>query len=344
MTKKYIVYYPNPGGSIRENLYVGKMIDILSEYYQVVGIENISNDIQKIKQVKCVILNWAETSLNSYLKRRLYLYKICRVKIYWVFHNRVPHDCIEPQHIKNMSWLADFCDYIILLSDASRKYLPHYRRNKKKGILVPHINYIDTYPKCNNRDIRKEYNISEEKVIFSFLGLLRPYKNIDLIINAFQELNFPNAILLIAGKTQGNKFGSNLLEMKENNEKIILDLGYVSNGEMEAYLRASDVLVLPYDKTSGMNSGAMIMSFSYGRTVIVPQIAMAEDIIDKDIAFIYDYSTKEENYEALKAEMAKAYNAGREKLMEMGNKAKDHMEKYNGKTQVVKALQKADVL
>lgn len=344
MTKKYIVYYPNPGGNIRVNLYVGRMIDVLSEHYQVVGLENISNDICKIKQVKCVILNWMESNLDSRLKRRLYLYRLYKVKIYWVFHNKLPHDCEELQQIKNMHWLADFCDHIILLSEASRKYLPHYKRNKKKGILVPLINYADAYPKCSNKDIRKKYNIGEEKIVFTFLGILRPYKNIDLIINAFQELSLPDAVLLIAGKIQSNKFKSNLLEMAEKNEKIILDLGFVSNGEMEAYLHASDILVLPYDMTSSMNSSAMIMAFSYGRTVIIPKMAMAEDIIDNNIAFIYDYSTKEENYDALKDKMYKAYQAGRRELIKMGCDARDYVDRFNGKAQIVEALQKAGVL
>lgn len=344
MTKKYIVYYPNPGGNIRENLYVGRMIDVLSEHYQVVGLENISNDINKIKQVKCIILNWMESQLDSRLKRRLYLYRLCKVKIYWVFHNKVPHDCEDLQQIKNVRWLADFCDNIILLSETSRKYLPHYKRNEKKGMLVPIINYTDAYPECPKRDIRREYNISEGKIVFTFLGLLRPYKNIDLIIKAFQELDLPDAFLLIAGKIQSKKVGSNLLELAAKNEKIVLHLGYVSNGEMEAYLRASDILVLPYDMTSSMNSSAMIMAFSYGRTVIIPQIAMAEDIIDSNIALIYNCSTKEENYDALKIEMYKAYKAGREQLIKMGNDAKDYVETFNGKAQIVDALRKAGVL
>ena len=344
MTKKYIVYYPNPGGNIHINLYIGRMIDVLSEYYQVVGIENISNDINKIKQVKCVILNWMESQLDSRLKRRLYLYRLHKVEIYWVFHNKVPHDCEELQQIKSLCWLADFCDHIILLSEASRKYLPHYKRNKKKGIVVPLINYIDAYPKCGSRDIRKEYNISEGKVVFTFLGLLRPYNHIDLIINAFQELNLPDALLLIAGKIQGNKFRSNLLEMAAENKKIILDLGYVSSGEMEAYLRASDILVLPYDIKSSMNSSAMIMAFSYGRTVIIPQIAMAEDMGGNNLAFIYEYSTKEENYNALKSKMYEAYKVGRKELAKMGNDAKDYVERYNSKAQIVGALRKAGVL
>lgn len=343
MEKKYIVYDPNPGGNIRNNLYIARMIDVLSKYYQVVGIENISNDPVKMKQVKCVILNWAESHFNSYLKRRLYLYKLYNVKICWVFHNRVPHDCVDQQQIKNLCWLADFCDCIVLLSESSRKYLPNYRKNEKKAVYVPLIHYIDAYPR-SDRDIRKAHCISEESVVFSFLGLLRPYKNIDLIIDAFKELNFPNAFLMIAGMIQDSRFGSELLRQTQINERIIIDLGYVSNGEMEAYLRASDVLILPYNKTSSMNSSALVMAFSYGRTAVIPRIAMAEDLEDEKIAFIYDYSTDEENYKHLKEQMYKAYMAGRRELMNLGNKAKEYVGGHNGEGQVIENLRKAGVL
>ena len=197
MEKKYIIYDPNPGGNIRDNLYTARMIDLLSQYYQVVGIENISNDPYKLRQVKCVILNWTEYRLNTYLKRRLYLYKFYNIKIFWFFHNRVPHDFADQRQVQNVSWLANFCDRIILLSEASRKYLPSYRRNGKKARYVPHINFIGAFPRTN-MDLRKIYGISEESVVFSFLGKIRPYKNIDLIIEAFNELNLSNAYLLIA--------------------------------------------------------------------------------------------------------------------------------------------------
>lgn len=343
MEKKYIVYDPNPGGNIRDNLYTARMVELLSQYYQVVGIENISNDPYKLRQVKCVFLNWTEYRLNAYIKRRLYLYKLYKIKVFWAFHNRVPHDYAEQKQVQNVRWLADFCDRIILLSDASRKYLPNCRKNGKKAIYVPHINYIDAYPKTNT-DIRKDYGINEESVVFSFLGKLRPYKNIDLIIDAFIELDLPNAYLLIAGPIQDSRFNNDLLRQADKNDRIIIDLGHISNGEMEAYLQASDVLLLPYNKTSSMNSGAMVMAFSYGRTVIVPQIAMAEDIVDEGIAFIYDYSTDEENYKNLKAEMAKAYAVGRGKLMEMGKRGEGYMRRNNGKMQTVEFLQKAGIL
>lgn len=255
----------------------------------------------------------------------------------------MPHDYAEQKQVQNVRWLADFCDRIILLSDASRKYLPNCRKNGKKAIYVPHINYIDAYPKTNT-DIRKDYGINEESVVFSFLGKLRPYKNIDLIIDAFIELDLPNAYLLIAGPIQDSRFNNDLLRQADKNDRIIIDLGHISNGEMEAYLQASDVLLLPYNKTSSMNSGAMVMAFSYGRTVIVPQIAMAEDIVDEGIAFIYDYSTDEENYKNLKAEMAKAYAVGRGKLMEMGKRGEGYMRRNNGKMQTVEFLQKAGIL
>lgn len=342
MEKKYIIYEPNPGGNIRDNVYVVRMIDILSQYYQVVGIENISNDPYKLRQVKCVILNWTEYHLNAYLKRRLYLYKLYNIKIFWAFHNRVPHDFTDQRQVENVSWLANFCDRIILLSEASRKYLPGYRRNGKKARYVPLVNYCGAFPNTN-KDIRKIYGISEESVVFSFLGKIRPYKNIDLIIKAFQELDLSNAFLLIAGGIQDSRYNSTLLRQAEINQRIVIVPGYISNGEMVAYIQASDALVLPYNKTSSMNSGAMVMAFSYGRTVIVPQIAMAEDL-EEEIAFIYDYSTQEENYKHLKEQISKAYMTGRKGLIDMGKKAKEYTEKHNGETQVIESLKKAGVL
>ncbi len=343
MEKKYIIYDPNPGGNIRDNLYAARMVDLLSQYYQVVGIENISNDPYKLRQVKCAFLNWTEYRLNAFLKRRLYLYRLYNIKIFWAFHNRVPHDFVEQKQVQNLRWLANFCDQIILLSESSRKYLPDYRKNGKKAIYVPHINYIDAYPKTN-ADIRKTHGINEESVVFSFLGKLRPYKNIDLIIDAFIELDLPNAFLLIAGPIQDSRFNNDLLRQTGLGKRIIVDLGRISNGDMETYLRASDVLILPYNKTSSMNSGAMIMAFSYGRTVIIPRIAMAEDIYDEGIAFIYDYETQEENYAALKAEIYKAYNLKRENLLKMGKRAKDYMEKYNGEIETLETLRRAGIL
>lgn len=121
-------------------------------------------------------------------------------------------------------------------------------------------------------------------------------------------------------------------------KNIILKPGFVSNADMEAFLRCSDVLVLPYNMTSSMNSGAMIMAFSYGKTAIVPRIAMADDISNEKLAFVYDYETDEENCIALKENMEQAFHIGKNEIKKMEEQAKKYVEKYNNPKTVLEAL------
>lgn len=339
MEKNRIAIFPAPGTDNRNNLFISNMFDLLSEQYDIVGIEQVSNNINEIKKVKAVILNWMENSLSDHVKRNLILYKMMGVKICWIFHNRIPHDCSRKAEIKNMEWLADFCNYIIVLSKTSMEYLPHARRNSRKCVYVPHINYIDNYPACK-RNIRKEHEIAEDEFVFSFIGALRPYKNIEVVIQAYKDLSLKSTKLLIAGSEGKKNYVSKLRMLCGEEKNIILDAGFISNSEMEAYLRASDVLTLPYDKVSSMNSGAMIMAFSYGRTVIIPKIAMAKDMEEEDFLFVYDYADEAENIRRMKEKMLEAYQMGKEGIRGMGEKAYSYVREKNSRENVWEGLRK----
>lgn len=339
MERNCVAVFPTPGTSDRNNLFVSNMLDILSEQYDLAGLEEVSNDISKIKKMKAVFLNWMESFLNDSAKRNLTLYKMMGVKICWVFHNKMPHDCKKKSEIKNMEWLAYFCDYIIVLSKSSMEYLPHARRNIKKCVYMPLINYIDNYP-ISKRDIRKENEIKEDEFVFSFIGLLRPYKNIEVIIQAFKELSLKNTKLLIAGNEGEKNYVSKLRMLTEGDKNIIIDVGFISNGEMEAYLRASDVLTLPYNKVSSMNSGAMIMAFSYKKTVIVPEIAMAKDMKGEQFFFCYDYDDGAENIAHMKEKMLEAYQMEQQGMRNMGERAYLYVKENNGRDAVWEGLKK----
>ena len=126
-------------------------------------------------------------------------------------------------------------------------------------------------------------------------------------------------------------------------KNIILDAGFVSNGEMEAYLRASDVLTLPYSKVSSMNSSAMIMAFSYGRTVIIPEITMARDMKEEDFLFVYDYADEAENIKRMKEKMLEAYQMGQDGIRIMGEKARLYVKKNNSGEKVWEGLRQLGI-
>ena len=340
MERKDIVFYPAPGSRDSDNLFVRNMLEVIVGKYHVVAMEQVSNDLKKIKGVQAVILNWAETEMDTHMKRLLYLYKLAGIRICWVFHNRVPHDCKKISQIENMKWLANHSDCILLLSKASRQYLPNRKRNLKKCMYMPHIHYIGSYPDTE-RDIRTEYAIGESTFVFAFYGLIRPYKNLEILLRAFCELDLENAKLFLAGSIQGGTDIETLKKKYMGSESIIFKPGFIPNGEMEAFIRACDILVLPYSKVSSMNSGAMILAFSYGRTVIVPEIAMGKDIKDKKFAFLYNYADEKENLKYLKEKMLEAYQKGRHGVHVMGSRARKYMEINHNSDKVMEAFEQA---
>ena len=83
--------------------------------------------------------------------------------------------------------------------------LVEQRYNRKTGIyVIPHGNYIGYYSNSVSKsEARKRLNLNDENFVYLFLGLIRPYKGIEDLIEAFLKLSNSNARLLIAGRVFG---------------------------------------------------------------------------------------------------------------------------------------------
>ena len=111
----------------KENIYVGNMISILSQYFDIVPYDVKKDSFGLIKKCKGIVLNWHEIKLNIYKCVMLGIYKLAGVRIIWVFHDMYPH------RSKNMliAWLKMqsmifLSDTIILHSKSSRYCLQRY--------------------------------------------------------------------------------------------------------------------------------------------------------------------------------------------------------------------------
>lgn len=317
-----IVYVPFPVKGNKINEYTSNMVMLLREQYKVIGTLAEPTDILQMLQTKAVFLNWIEESLDKKMKIQLLIYKLFGTKIVWVFHNKYPHDMKENRRIiENIDWLAKNSSIILLHSKSSRKYVPETSRKQKKVIYLPHILYRSKNNNVDYNIVRTKYGISENDFLFTIFGFVRPYKNIEGAISAFQKLNLPNAKLLIAGNPINSEYAEKIKNLCCGNKNIILDLQYISNVMLDNIIDISDVVVLPYKDGSSMNSGVMIQAFSKGTPVIAPDICMARDMASQKFFYLYRKS--------LMKVMKKAYENGKEKNQEMGNRAKIYMTENN---------------
>lgn len=321
MKRDKVVYIPYPIKGNKINEYTTNMVDILKRKYSVSESLAEPVDFLQMLQTKAVFLNWIEGTLNLKMKIQLLLYRLCGAKIVWVFHNKQPHESVDENKVSaNMLWIANNSSIILLHSKSSKKYIPHVGKNGRKAHYLPHVLYKGQTNREKVDEVRKRYGIATDEFVFTIFGLIRPYKNIEGGIAAFNSLCLPKAKLLIAGKPISNEYAKSIEKLCDNNN-IVLDMRYLPNELLDSIVEISDVIVLPYKDSSSMNSGVMIQAFSRGKTVIAPDICMARDM-RKEFPF-YLYRSE------LAIAMKKAYRNGKAINKSMGEIAQEYMQENN---------------
>jgi len=141
------------------------------------------------------------------------------------------------------------------------------------GIDIPKYNLKDINK--NRIGLRKELNISSEKKIVLYAGLLVPRKGIDKIIKVAHKLRKEDVIFLLAGDGPRRKeYEERVKELKL--EKKVVFLGWRT--DMHKLYQASDVLLLPAEG-EGL-PGVVMEAMSFGVPCVASNIPCIPDLIE----------------------------------------------------------------
>ncbi len=167
----------------------------------------------------------------------------------------------------------------IAMSDKVKTDLHHYQPNAKVELL-PHPLY-DHFGEIENKlEARKKLNLHPEKKTILFFGFIRDYKGLDLLIEAFSDLD-DSYQLVIAGEIYGNfdKYDV-LIEKNQNKSNIHKHVKYISDKEVSTYFSASDVCILPYRNAT--QSGITGISYHFETPMIATNVGGLAEIIHHD--------------------------------------------------------------
>jgi glycosyltransferase involved in cell wall biosynthesis len=167
--------------------------------------------------------------------------------------------------------------------------LREFPATARRIVQIQHGHWIGYYPNTIARSkARSLLALTESEFVFLFLGLCRPYKNLETLINAFEQLP-GKPVLLVAGQFQDAAYERTIrAAINRSPSRIILHSGFVRNEDMQIYLRACNVVVTPYREI--LTSGSAILALSFGRPVIAPAIGCLRELIVEGCGFLYDSS------------------------------------------------------
>jgi glycosyltransferase involved in cell wall biosynthesis len=223
----------------------------------------------------------------------LLVLKLAGVKIVWTAHNLKDHENTNPLIDRLCtSFVIQLSDAIIAHGEvAKQEILDNFRVSRENRIsVIPHGNYIGYYPnKITQAEARKLLEIDDSKIVFLFLGMIRPYKGVNELIDIFKQLHQDNVELIIAGKPLNPNIETEINQKIQGYTNIKFKPGFVPNEEIQVYMNACDVVVFPYRNL--LTSGAAILAMSFSRACLAPKIGCLQEVLDDSGAFLYDPDT-----------------------------------------------------
>ncbi|MBC5825938.1 MAG: glycosyltransferase [Candidatus Eremiobacteraeota bacterium] len=161
-----------------------------------------------------------------------------------------------------------------------------YKVRREKITIIPLLPLpFRTFPK---EQARRRLRISEKADVALFFGYATAYKGIDVLLNAMKQLpsRGRDGVLLLLGAGKHPKVDGRadylayydaLVEQARSLENVRF-VGFIPNGEIDLYIDACDVVVLPYVEFQGM-SGPLNQCASHRKAYLISR-AIADGIDD----------------------------------------------------------------
>lgn len=302
--KNGILLIPNESGA---NPYINRLRETLAKDFDVYSL----SDIRKhpwwvLTRLRGVYVNWLE---NDPKRRNIWILWMLRwlgIRLVWTHHNKQPHDReFTPKAQKFCEFLKRNSDTIVIHCHESLKCLPETCHSRVQ--FFPIGNYVGVYEQ-GNADFRKKLGIPADAIVFLYLGQIRKYKGVDVLLEAFRQVDAPQVHLIVEGQLDGGeKLEYDIVTNAVADSRVHLSLRWIPDGEIRDCLDAADVAVMPLNQQSSLNSSSILMAFSCGKTVIAPWIGTLLDYKNQPPFFYaYNYSSREEHVRVLAETMKRA--------------------------------------
>jgi hypothetical protein len=275
---------------IKENIEVIASVDDFWDYnknFDIIHIHFLEN-----------IFNWniknvSTEDINKF-KFRLDFLKNKKVKIVITRHNVLPynlHDHVLVKDVYNLFY--KYTNGMIHLGEFSKfefiKNNPEYDKIVEH-VVIKHGHYLNLKNSITRATARKLLNIDENRFVFLCFGTFRTEQERSMVLDAFNKVNIQNKTFLCTSwNIEGiessiyNKLRRKLIN---TNKKFKVFNSFVSNDNIQTYLNAADVLIVP--RIESLNSGLVYLGLSFGKILIAPAIGNITEIIEQTNNLLFD--------------------------------------------------------
>jgi glycosyltransferase involved in cell wall biosynthesis len=236
--------------------------------------------------------------------------RLAGMHIVWTAHNVLPHEPVFTDDAAARRALVSASELVFAHSPSALAELAELGAVPRRSAVIRHgpIAAPSAMP-------MRIPGADDEPRRFLFFGRVQEYKGVEDLLAAFAALPGDVAThLTVAGQCDDAGLRARLSALARGcGRRLVLSLERVPEEKLAQLLAAADVVVLPFRRVT--TSGSAIMALSFGRPLIVPDLAALADLPERAV-LRYDGKIP-----SLAAALARMARADRETLAAMSTAA-----------------------
>jgi glycosyltransferase involved in cell wall biosynthesis len=201
-----------------------------------------------------------------------------------IIHNLIPHEKRFFDSFFNRIFLSRYNGFVVL-SEAVKADVYSLKKNAN-CIMLKHPPYNQFGSRINHQESILKLGLDPKRNTLLFFGLIRDYKGLDLLLQAFSFLD-ESFQLVIAGEVYGSDEKYQELISTSKNGNILFVNEFIPDDEVSLYFSAADLCVLPYK--SATQSGIKAIADSFHVPVLTSNVGgLAEAIVPNENGFVIE--------------------------------------------------------
>ena len=232
------------------------------------------------------------------VKSGLFLAQILALKalgvgLVWTVHNLAPHESEDPLVER---WLqrafARLVNVLIIHGESVEAAVRTEFRLKPHArvVVIRHGHYATAYPAdgvAGKQEARVRLDLPLDGTILLALGRIRAYKGLVDLVATLRFLRPTGTRLVVAGEADPPEMLDALrLAIDDDVGLVELRPSLVPPTLVEIYMRAADLVVLPYQRV--FTSGSLMLASTFAVPCVVPASGSVPDYVDLSCAVLYD--------------------------------------------------------
>lgn len=200
-------------------------------------------------------------------------------------HNMIPHEpnildkLFAPYFVKSQDGFVALSESVLNDIRGIEQKIKSQIINKPKA-FSPHPIYDHYGERMSKKEACKALGLPEKKQYMLFFGLVRAYKGLDLLLDAFGMVKeqLPDLQLIIAGEfyEDEEKYRAQITA-NGLQYRVVLRNEFIPDADLRKYFGAADLIVQPYK--SATQSGVTQVAFHFEKPMLVTNVGGLGEIV-----------------------------------------------------------------